>query len=118
MRENAVVPHHLDRPMVLLPPVAQQAHHRLTDALAGVLPACAASPEDYFTHDPEQAEAAARACVRCPARRACDEYADALDAPAGVWGGRDRGRLRASTNAATDTSHDLEDRDVIHSASR
>lgn len=35
--------------------------------------------------------AAARACMACPVRDACRDYADEIKASAGVWAGRDRG---------------------------
>jgi len=58
------------------------------------LAACRDAEVDFFTKDPRERDVAKLVCVECPVRRVCLEYALAVKATYGVWGGVDEGELK------------------------
>lgn len=84
---------HDPTPDVDATPVVQlwlQLQRAIFDAhrLGQTLP-CETDPESWFDDDPRTRRVAARACVPCPIRVDCMEFAVSSGEEFGVWGGRD-----------------------------
>jgi len=62
-----------------------------------MVPACADTPEQFFSEDPRELEQAKVLCRVCPVRDLCLTGAVERREPWGVWGGElfDRGRIIA-----------------------
>lgn len=53
-------------------------------------PCVMARAPDPCSEDPDEREAAAYRCMRCPVRRECGDFGAEVNASWGVWGGTDR----------------------------
>lgn len=63
------------------------AHRLLVLAVDDYDLPCRADPDRWQSTDPEQQEAAAWGCLRCPLLLPCGRYATTWQEPDGVWGG-------------------------------
>jgi len=73
-----------------VPKAARPAWERLSLALLDYEPPCAADPGAWWSTDPADVEAAAKACRHCQVLRPCGEYANTAGERHGVWAGVDR----------------------------
>ncbi len=83
-----------------IPVAAVSQWRRLAAAVQHTEPPCSADPELWFSHHPDDTEAAVYGCTRCHALIPCGAYADAAGETSGVWAGRDREPCRQPEGTA------------------
>lgn len=73
-----------------VPEAALPEWDRLSRLLIDYQPPCTHKPEQWWSFDPDDIEAAVVGCYRCRVLAECGRYADAAGEPFGVWAGVNR----------------------------